>query len=435
MDERERFSLRYLIESTWLLLGGPASLCEETDIDDTQAFFSLLDDLTQSNVIVDLDKLKEQINQLYAPSQQDSTAVQIMTIHTAKGLEFDTVILPHLERKLPNSDKELLSWMERPLCNDHVALLLAPIQATGRDKETLYEYIQRQQRIKLDYESDRLFYVATTRAKKNLLLFFNLSQNDKGDYRIESGSFLEKLWPHIEHQINTYIISQTNTDTATISSDKEHVLQRFPITWQNPYQTDAIIKSTLHQKQHGFQITNMQPKLIGIVLHRMLQLIGEQSINWWQTESQESQIVYLTTRFKQLGLATTQLNDAIQFTLKSIQQVLADERGLWILHPHRDARSEWALSAQINGQIENMIIDRTFIDEHGTRWIIDYKTTAFRPEDKEDFLKNEQDKYLNQMHKYAYALNYLEKRPTRLGLYFPAIIGWLEWSISDNITI
>src|SRR5262249_39464327 len=111
LNERERYPLRYWIESTWLLLGGPACLQDEADMDDIHAFFNLLDQFASHSPVIHLDKLKEQIDQLYASTQHDQAALQIMTIHTAKGLEFDTVILPQLDRKLPNDDKALLQWM------------------------------------------------------------------------------------------------------------------------------------------------------------------------------------------------------------------------------------------------------------------------------------------------------------------------------------
>ncbi len=36
-----------------------------------------------------------------------------MTIHGAKGLEFDTVIVPQLARKTNSSERDLLIWSER----------------------------------------------------------------------------------------------------------------------------------------------------------------------------------------------------------------------------------------------------------------------------------------------------------------------------------
>jgi hypothetical protein len=41
--------------------------------------------------------------------------------------------------------------------------------------------------------------------------------------------------------------------------------------------------------------------------------------------------------------------------------------------PHREAASEIALTGVLNGTVINSIIDRSFVDEQGTRWIIDFK--------------------------------------------------------------
>jgi len=191
--ERERLALRDWVESTWLLLGGPACLHDYSEMEDANAFFKLLEEFAQNNQTIHLDKLKEKINGLYASTQFQNASLQIMTIHSAKGLEFDTVIIPHLERKLPNDDKPLLTWMEQPLMHDQTALLLAPIHAAGNVKDSIYEYINREQHIKFAYETDRLFYVAATRAKKRLYLYFNANQTEQGEIKIAAGSFLEKL--------------------------------------------------------------------------------------------------------------------------------------------------------------------------------------------------------------------------------------------------
>ena len=64
--------------------------------------------------------------------------LQVMTIHKAKGLEFDTVILPGLGRKPAPGERPLLRWLEHP---DH-GLLLAPIAARdGQGRDPIYDFI------------------------------------------------------------------------------------------------------------------------------------------------------------------------------------------------------------------------------------------------------------------------------------------------------
>jgi ATP-dependent helicase/nuclease subunit A len=73
------------------------------------------------------------------------------------------------------------------------------------------------------------------------------------------------------------------------------------------------------------------------------------------------------------------------------------------------------------------VIDRTFIDESGVRWIIDYKTSEPAGEDVVNFLEAEKERYGEQLERYARLMALRDDRPIRLGLYFPLISEWREW--------
>ncbi|TAK78789.1 MAG: hypothetical protein EPO11_00900 [Gammaproteobacteria bacterium] len=414
--ERERENLRAWVENTWLLLGGPACLSHEDDMNDAKAYFELLEEFSQRHPIINLDKLKEKMEQLYASAQQDETTLQIMTIHTAKGLEFDTVILPHLGRKIPSDDKSLLSWMEQPLTDDQVALLLAPIHATGHDSDATYEYIHRQQRIKSKYETDRLLYVATTRAKKRLYLFFDAVKKDNGDIKVESGSFLEKLWPLLDHKLLAQEIPTSPSGLLGMTGPR--YMQRISSSWHNPFQAMHHTTIAFHAKQNGFQLTDHTSRLIGTVTHRILQQVANAGIDWWKKNNKDNQLRYIHQQLLQAGLLPQQLENSSRAIQTMIDKVIKDARGAWILSPHAEAACEFAISAVIEGKVENLVIDRTFIDD-GIRWIIDYKTTTFLSEEK----------YLEKMQQYYRAMQLMDDRPIRLGLYFPALLEWKELTI------
>jgi len=69
------------------------------------------------------------------------------------------------------------------------------------------------------------------------------------------------------------------------------------------------------------------------------------------------------------------------------------------------------------------------VDEHGTRWIVDYKTSMHEGGELELFLDREQTRYREQLERYARILRALDGRPVRLGLYFPLLRGWREWYV------
>ena len=51
----------------------------------------------------------------------------------------------------------------------------------------------------------------------------------------------------------------------------------------------------------------------------------------------------------------------------------------------------------IAAEVKHIIIDRTFIDEEGIRWIIDYKSSDYNGNDLEQFLHKETENYRPQL--------------------------------------
>ena len=78
------------------------------------------------------------------------------------------------------------------------------------------------------------------------------------------------------------------------------------------------------------------------------------------------------------------------------------------------------------------VIDRTFVDQDGTRWIVDYKTGEHLDGDREKFLHQEQARYREQLETYARILRLLEDRPIRLALYFPLFADWRVWDYRET---
>jgi ATP-dependent exoDNAse (exonuclease V) beta subunit len=79
-----------------------------------------------------------------------------------------------------------------------------------------------------------------------------------------------------------------------------------------------------------------------------------------------------------------------------------------------------------------MIVDRTFVDADGLRWIIDYKTGRHEGTDVEAFLDRERERYRAQLEAYARAFRLMDGRPLRLALYYPMLDGWREWTPGDE---
>ena len=91
-----------------------------------------------------------------------------------------------------------------------------------------------------------------------------------------------------------------------------------------------------------------------------------------------------------------------------------------------NSRSEFSISTNQNGVIRTYVIDRTFVDKNGTRWIIDYKTGATVNENEADFIRTQSRLHRGQLCYYKNLFSKLESKKTRIALLFTAIPKLVE---------
>ncbi|NOY13741.1 MAG: hypothetical protein GXP51_08705, partial [Deltaproteobacteria bacterium] len=100
----------------------------------------------------------------------------------------------------------------------------------------------------------------------------------------------------------------------------------------------------------------------------------------------------------------------------------------WILHNHTDSACELALTGLVDGKLTHAIIDRTFVDAAGIRWVIDYKVSTPQPGESEAaFFSRKLEQYRGQLESYQQLLRALHpETEIKAALYFPLIDGWCE---------
>ena len=164
-----RMPIRRWLESTWLQLGGGKCLVDAGDNRDVQVFFDLVERVSRSGQL-DIAALELGMQKLYAkPDIEADDSLQFLTIHKSKGLEFDTVILPALNRKPRSGDNDLVLWQEVTV--DHqLHLIAAPLtaknNAANKSTPNIYDFLKSIETERNDNEIVRLLYVAATRAER-----------------------------------------------------------------------------------------------------------------------------------------------------------------------------------------------------------------------------------------------------------------------------
>ncbi|HPD01017.1 MAG TPA: 3'-5' exonuclease, partial [Acetivibrio sp.] len=124
---------------------------------------------------------------------EDSDAVKILTIHASKGLEFEAVLLPDMDRPLSTQTKR-----DKPLFFPDEKKGVVAMGLDGNcefDENANPEYgkLYDQRLLKESEESRRLFYVAATRAKKYLALIGERQEVGEGEEIDEQNSFMKQL--------------------------------------------------------------------------------------------------------------------------------------------------------------------------------------------------------------------------------------------------
>ena len=427
LEERRRGSLRAAVERAWLALGGPACVDRDVDLDDADVYLDHLEQSESGGALDDAAAFERSIEGLYAlPDLEAPERLQVMTIHKAKGLEFDVVIVPGLDEGTGRDDRRLFMWMETP----EDALLLAPINAAGADDDPVYRFMRGVERQKADHENARLLYVAATRARRELHLLGCAKLDDHGAVQDPAkGSLLQKLWPVVCGDFAGLAAARRDERPPGVPAASQGALRRLDVAafayevppavaWSVPAEAGA-------RAAPEFSWVGDTARRIGSVVHRRLQRIAEDEARGWNRLRIERERPALRRELTARGVAAADLDRAVERAATALAQALEDERGRWLLGPQRHARNEYRLSTLAGGVRRALVIDRVFEDGNGKTWVVDYKTSSHEGADPERFLDAEQVRYREQLEGYVAALGRVD---AGRGLYFPLLRGWREWS-------
>jgi ATP-dependent helicase/nuclease subunit A len=438
LAERGRLPFADLIKKTWLLLGGPTTLNSVQEMAYVQSYLNYLAEqiILEGENQFDIYQFAEGLKKIVTKNPMPlSDHVQIMTIHKAKGLEFDHVILPSLHRKGGHDGVKLMLYQEWFISSQKKDFLLAPIKASDEIADPIYNYLLFVEKQKAYYELTRLLYVACTRAKKSLSLLGIIARDEKNTTKPpQADSLLYHLWESIQPTLEFTFLNSVKTEKNNITNPR--LLKRLIANWQNPIAEHLILK-TVPYSQFTYHFTPSTARTIGIVVHRLLYQISQDGLEYWDEIDWEKEHGRFVSLLKQENIVSSELHAALGKLKQILKKVLADSKGRWILQQHADAHSELALTFANNGTLHNLIIDRTFLDASGKHWIIDYKTSFYAGTDVNLFLKLARQQHQTQLEAYATALAStapMKKNNIYCGLYFPLNSLWCEWKFIPQKT-
>lgn len=423
---RDRRSLppRARVEQAWLALGGPDAFQTESALPNATRFLDLLD--ADPALARHPARLQRALDQLFAADavasrDADAEVVEVMTIHKAKGLEFDHVIVPGVEQPSAERSRPLLLWR-----HEGENVLIAP--RTHRGKGSLYDWLAAEENANDANEVKRLFYVAATRAARSLTLVGAL---ESAEAKPPEGSLLALVWSHAKQAAEFRASSskaQSETTPRRVGRRLPEGYRFAPAVELPPVRPRARSRAagaeTERQDALGTEAgRERRNRTLGELVHRELRWLAAASGGAERLDvAERARIWQAWLRALPLGA-----DDAawIEAELRrQITGVVADRRGRWILFADPDGQSEASFTSVLDGEPTRVVVDRTFVDS-GVRWVIDYKTTPVTRGD-EAALDALRERHAPQLSRYARVLGNLDTRPVRTALYFTALPHFTE---------
>ncbi|HEX9199948.1 MAG TPA: UvrD-helicase domain-containing protein [Acidobacteriaceae bacterium] len=488
-----RLSAARLVERVWRSLGGDTWLTE-AELSNARRFFRLLDQMEaeagSSGAALDPNRLADRLQTLYAepaPCPPDAPTVELLTVHRAKGIEWDVVLVPALERSPGANRPRLLTWSELEDASDPAGpapILMAPIAAKGEEVDALTIWIKDIHKRREAAERKRLFYVASTRARQELHLFAAPDLTTRGDLNPRWDSLLKSAWTAARPQFDEWELARTGiVPVKSASAPVEEPAQ--PIVLDMAASAAPILRPPLQRLPFDFdpraQLSAQSPKFpygqadqatpsdalfarpegsfaarsFGNAVHACLEILAGRIAAGQTPAGLLAELPAWTPRIEAIlradGLPRDIVNRLARETREALQNVLRDHQGLWLLAAHAHAANEFALTSwhrDITGQAAarpaSVRVDRIFqagAEPHAPGeshlWIVDYKTTAHGRAGLDEFLAEQRAAYAPQLESYARILEPAHSKSheeVRLALYFPTLPRLIWWKASAPAT-
>jgi ATP-dependent exoDNAse (exonuclease V) beta subunit len=442
---RGQHSLGGWLKSAWLALAGPATVDDPSDLANAELLFAALDQLeAEAGCWPEASAVDAAVEGIMAsPVGSSDAPVQIMTIHKAKGLEFDVVIVPDLQRTVRGRERPLLYWTQVATGPGQRGIVLASRSEHDEPQGAADELERWMRRLAAEREAlelGRIAYVAATRARRELHLIGKATVHWCEDgpelRRPAAGSLLRFFWPVLGRDFERTLsaLAGPGPDAARETGRRRLVappLRRLPAAFAPPEPVSPRHVPPL--RIAGEPEGSIRPEfdwagtialavgqVVHLELHRLTRLGLARGSLLGRTDAWRRALL-------EAGVDHDHLDGALARTGRAMAALAESGMAGRLLDPGAaEAASELAVTAAIDGVVQSLRIDRSFVDADGVRWIVDWKTSTHEGGDREAFLDNELARYAPQLQRYARAMRAIDGRPQRVGLYFPLQDAWRE---------
>ncbi len=327
-------------------------------------------------------------------------AVQIITVHSAKGLQFPVVFLPGLDDKIRSANSSGDRLVIEEIAADDVLVSYIPDAGIRRTNEFHQRYVQK------EYEEEkRIFYVACTRARDALFLAGIWGVKSLVDTRLTwlvellglheegDGFALEPELPGTTCLTPADIPEVSIPVPAARDADSVRPVRQSPLA--SRLSPPASIRAVTRHTQSDHATYDHESIGLGEVIHKVLEEISEGKLT-----ADSSQLTAEIGRLLRLAGLPASLSANLQSAICNLQSEIA----VWdIIKPQPNSFAELPITYSDGETIFTARIDRLIVTDKEVL-IYDYKTFKVA---KKDIPALAKDYYEGQLRLYEAACSRL----------------------------
>lgn len=343
-------------------------------------------------------------------ADESQNAVRILSVHAAKGLEFDTIILPDLAFPTTSSEATQLFTVEEPrsiVLSGRAESISANFRFAGDDK------LKKVSTKREEAEMRRLFYVAVTRAKTDVVFVCNLHDETRNTGFLKSlndalgtdKATLAGMFPDAGREVRDTEIGPVAFEKVEIHAADTRKRPRLhdakleaelasspivPIEMASP----SDVAETLGIAEVASRRAGSRNRAAGILLHRVLEL--------WDGRSDTEPLL------RQLAVEAAADADSLTRVRKRLSTIGRSKMLQRIARAETIGR-EVAVHFVEDGSLVERRIDR-LVREDGRDLVIDYKSGTADPK------RVERDR--EQVERYCTAITAITGRPCTGALWY-----------------
>ena len=407
------------VRAAWQSFGGALSCVDADARDDADAFFAWLHVqavgglLPPRHIVVDLlDAQRRSFSSADAPG----TPVEILTIHKAKGLEWDHVFLPGIDRKQRGDSRDLAQWRFTAAVDGEQgrSVLIAARDSRKKLEGSVYDYVSQHTRAARSAEVKRLLYVAVTRAKTTLTLTRCNAANVPA-----TDSFSALLGDAADDALKR----------AEPAADKRLLLEKSLTRWSAQIAGDESVGTEIQSPAYRADVVNaellvpqsqLNARAEGVVGHLLFEGLAASmaaGLSDFAVNESAAKRMLLSEGADEASAPHVAARLAAWFKTAALR----DNVKFLFDATHAEAANELTL---IDTNQDQLRLDRTFVSAEGERWLVDFK---FSEPGDAVAIATEAERYRPQLARYVERLAEWDRalgseRPIRVALYFP----WLD---------